>query len=125
MSPPPPFARNVVLVDDDGALRLALTFMLELDGFSVTALDSGEALLQAALPPAPVCLVLDQNMGGLTGLEALAALRANNQTLPALLITSHPRASIRDAAAALGAVIVEKPLLGDSLNAAINAALLA
>lgn len=125
MSPPPPFARNVVLVDDDGALRLALTFMLELDGFAVTALDSGEALLQAALPPAPVCLVLDQNMGGLTGLEALAALRANNQTLPALLITSHPRASIRNAAAALGAVIVEKPLLGDSLNAAINAALLA
>ncbi|CAN5674865.1 hypothetical protein BH10PSE5_BH10PSE5_07460 [soil metagenome] len=98
--------------------------MLELDGFVVTALESGEALLAAALPPPPVCLVLDQNMGGLTGLEALAALRAKNHRLPALLITSHPRASIRDAAAALGAVIVEKPLLGDSLSAAINAALL-
>ncbi|WP_340647362.1 response regulator [Phenylobacterium sp.] len=124
MSSPPPFARNVVLVDDDSALRMALTFMLELDGFAVTALESGEALLQSALPDAPVCLVLDQNMRGLTGLEALAVLRANNQHLPALLITSHPRASVRDAAAALGAVIVEKPLLGDSLNAAINAALL-
>ena len=125
MLSPLPYSRNVVLVDDDSALRLALTFMLELDGFVVTALDSGEALLQAALPPAPVCLVLDQNMGGLTGLEALAALRAKNQTVPALLITNHPRTSVREAAAALGAVIVEKPLLGDSLNAAINAALLA
>lgn len=125
MPPPPPYARNVVLVDDDSALRLALIFILELDGFAVTALDSGEALLKATLPPAPVCLVLDQNMGGLTGLEALAALRAKNQQLPALLITSHPGPSVRDAAAALGAVIVEKPLLGDSLNAAINAALLA
>ena len=125
MLSPLSYSRNVVLVDDDSALRLALTFMLELDGFVVTALDSGEALLQAALPPAPVCLVLDQNMGGLTGLEALAALRAKNQTVPALLITSHPRTSVREAAAALGAVIVEKPLLGDSLNAAINAALLA
>lgn len=125
MPPPLPYARNVVLVDDDSALRLALTFMLELDGFAVTALESGEALLQAALPPAPVCLVLDQNMGGLTGLEALAALRAKDVRMPALLITSHPRPSIRDTAALLGAVIVEKPLLGDSLNAAINAALLA
>lgn len=114
-----------MLVDDDSALRLALIFMLELDGFAVTALESGEALLQATLPPAPVCLVLDQNMGGLTGLEALAALRAKNEQLPALLITSHPGPSVRDAAAALGAIIVEKPLLGDSLNAAINAALLA
>jgi two-component system response regulator FixJ len=124
LPPPPPYARNVVLVDDDGALRLALIFMLELEGFAVTAHDSGEALLQATLPPAPVCLVLDQNMSGLTGLEALAALRARNQSLPALLITSNPRPGIRDAAAALGAVIVEKPLLGDSLSTAINAALM-
>ena len=123
MSSPPTHARNVVLVDDDSALRMALTFILELDGFAVTALESGEALLRSVLPAAPVCLVLDQNMGGLTGLEALAALRAKNQHLPALLITSHPRPSIRHAAAALGAVIVEKPLLGDTLNAAINAAL--
>ena len=67
MPPPPPYARNVVLVDDDSALRLALIFMLELEGFAVTAHDSGEALLLATLPPAPVCLVLDQNMSVIEG----------------------------------------------------------
>lgn len=123
MSKPPPAIRTVVLVDDDSALRLALTFMLELDGFAVTALESGEALLQAELPPAPVCLVLDQNLTGVTGLEALAVLRARRVQLPAVLITSHPRISTRETAEALGAVIVEKPLLGESLSAAINAAL--
>ncbi|MES2721875.1 MAG: response regulator [Pseudomonadota bacterium] len=123
MSKPPPAIRTVVLVDDDSALRLALTFMLELDGFAVTALESGEALLQADLPPAPVCLVLDQNLTGVTGLEALAVLRARRVQLPAVLITSHPRISTRETAEALGAVIVEKPLLGESLSAAINAAL--
>ncbi|HQT55010.1 MAG: response regulator [Phenylobacterium sp.] len=123
MSTLPPAIRTVVLVDDDSALRLALTFMLELDGFAVTALESGEALLQAALPPPPVCLVLDQNLTGLTGLEALAVLRARMEHLPAVLITSHPRTSTRETAAALGAVIVEKPLMGESLSAAINAAL--
>ena len=123
MSTSPPAIRAVVLVDDDRALRLALTFMLELDGFAVMALESGEALLQADLPPAPVCLVLDQNLTGLTGLEALTVLRARMEHLPAVLITSHPRMSTRETAAALGAVIVEKPLMGESLSAAINAAL--
>lgn len=114
---------TIVLVDDDVALRTALTFSLELDGFIVTALSSGEDLLSCALPDAPSCLVLDQNMGGLTGMESLAQLRSRDIHLPALLITSHPRQSLRDAAAALGAVIVEKPLLGDALLTEITAAL--
>ncbi|MDO8379862.1 response regulator transcription factor [Phenylobacterium sp.] len=120
MSNRPP---NIVLVDDDIALRTALTFTLELDGFVVTALGSGEDLLNCTLPDAPACLVLDQNMGGLTGLDSLAQLRSRAIDLPALLITSHPRQSVRDAAAALGAVIVEKPLLGDALLSEIDAAL--
>ncbi|MDO8377928.1 response regulator transcription factor [Phenylobacterium sp.] len=110
-------------MDDDIALRTALTFTLELDGFVVTALGSGEDLLNCTLPDAPACLVLDQNMGGLTGLDSLAQLRSRAIDLPALLITSHPRQSVRDAAAALGAVIVEKPLLGDALLSEIDAAL--
>ncbi len=120
MSNRPP---NIVLVDDDIALRTALTFTLELDGFVVMALGSGEDLLNCTLPDAPACLVLDQNMGGLTGLDSLAQLRSRAIDLPALLITSHPRQSVRDAAAALGAVIVEKPLLGDALLSEIDAAL--
>ncbi|MES2343222.1 MAG: response regulator [Pseudomonadota bacterium] len=110
-------------MDDDIALRTALTFTLELDGFVVMALGSGEDLLNCTLPDAPACLVLDQNMGGLTGLDSLAQLRSRAIDLPALLITSHPRQSVRDAAAALGAVIVEKPLLGDALLSEIDAAL--
>lgn len=120
MSKPPP---NIILVDDDIALRTALTFTLELDGFVVTALGSGEDLLNCTLPGAPSCLVLDQNMGGLTGLDCLAELRSRAIDMPALLITSHPRQSLRDTAAALGAVIVEKPLLGDALLSEIDAAL--
>lgn len=114
---------TVVLVDDDAALRMALTFMLELDGFTVEALESGEALLDHALPTAPCCLVLDQNLDGMSGIEALSRLRARQVTLPALLITSHPTASMRSAAAALDAIIVEKPLLTDSLVSGIVAAL--
>lgn len=120
---PPGGQPTIVLVDDDAALRTALTFTLELDGFLVQSFDSGEALLMGGLPPPPVCLVLDQHLTGITGIETVAELRARAVTLPALLITSHPRPSVREAAVNLGVTIVEKPLLTDALVLAIHRAL--
>lgn len=115
--PPRP---HVLLVDDDAALRMSLEFSLDLEGFEVTALESGEALLLITdLPLKGACLVVDQNLPGVTGIEALRQLRARGVTLPALLITSHPPLGVRDAAMATGARIVEKPLLGDALTAQI------
>lgn len=118
-STPPPL---VLLVDDDVALRTALTFTLELDGFVVRSFASGEELLACDLPANSSCLVLDQHLPGMTGVETLAQLRARNVTAPALLITSHVNLAVRAAVAALDAVIVEKPLLNDSLKLAIDAA---
>ena len=117
---PPP---RVLLVDDDAALRTALAFSLDLEGFQVDALESGEALLLRDLPAEGACLVCDQNLPGITGLEAIRQLRARGVALPALLITSHPGPSVRAQAAAQGVEIVEKPLLGDHLRAHIEAAL--
>jgi len=115
----------VVLVDDDTALRTALTFSLELEGYDVSACESGEALLAARLPKSHACLVLDYNLTGMNGLAALAELRRRDVRLPALLITSHPHAAMRQAALAARAKIVEKPLLGDALLGEIRSALAA
>lgn len=114
---------TVVLVEDDLAVRLSLAFTLELEGFAVVALDSGEALLACSLPATSACLVLDQHMGGMTGLDALAELRARGIGLPTFLITSHPTAAARLQAAELDARIIEKPLLGDVLAAALRDAM--
>lgn len=118
--PPPPL--TVVLVDDDVALRTALSFSLDLDGFRVESCGSGEALLLRDLPRDNACLVLDYNLPGISGLEALVQLRARHVDLPALLMTSNPRPTVRDAAAAAGVTIVEKPLLGEALVGAIRKA---
>lgn len=114
---------TIVLVDDDAALRTALTFTLELDGFSVHAFGSGEDLLDGDLPEPPSCLVLDYHLSGMTGIEALARVRARGVGIPAVLITSHPSPGMRATAVALGAAIVEKPLLNDALKVAIDAAI--
>jgi FixJ family two-component response regulator len=113
----------VVIVDDDPAVRGSLTFSLELDGFDVEAFDSGEALLDRRLQDRPTCLVVDQVLPGINGLEALRELRARHVDVPAILITSHPKRTLVEAAAEAGVPIVEKPLLGDTLLRDIHRAL--
>ena len=113
----------VILVDDDEALRSAVKFSLELEGYQVATCGSGEALLLHDLPDRNACLVVDERLPGLSGLATLAQLRRRNVALPALLITTNPRATLREAAAAAGVPIVEKPLMGDGLAGSIRAAL--
>jgi len=119
------FAGRIVLVDDDAALRQALKFSLEIEGFEVETCETGEDLIAHGLPEADACLVLDYKLGGITGLDALETLRARGVALPAILITSNPKPGTRARAQRSGATIVEKPLLGDLLIAKIRAALAA
>ena len=108
-------APTVVLLDDDAALRMALTFSLEIEGYRVEACATGEELMALDLPPSEACLILDYRLGGMSGLDALQALRQRGVQLPAVLITSNPTPGVRARAARLQAQGVEKPLLGDHL----------
>ena len=123
--PAAPMRPLTIVVDDDPAVRGSLQFALDLDGFDVEAFESAEALLRHDLADRPTCFVLDQNLPGATGLEALQALRARDVLAPAILITSHPKPAVVAAAAAAGAPIVEKPLLGDVLLREIHRVLAA
>jgi FixJ family two-component response regulator len=110
----------VIVIDDDQAVRGALTFALELEGFVVEAFGSGGEFLAEGAPPEGGCLVVDFNLPDMTGLELIDSLRRREMRLPAILITTHPSPSLRRLAAAAGLPIVEKPLLGDSLLEAIR-----
>src|SRR5215217_4621172 len=116
-------AATIHLVESDAALRAALAFSLGLQGFAVETYDSGAALL-ARIPLAPRgCLVIDWNLADGDGLALLAALRARGVSLPSILTASNPGRALRARAAAAGAAIVEKPLIGEDLTAAIGCAL--
>ena len=123
MSPVPVEPPTLILVDDDDALRSALRFALELDGYRVQAYPSGEDLLAAKLPDQNACLVLDENLPGMGGLECLSILRSRAVRLPAFLITSHPGPGLRQRADRMGVPIIEKPLLDDILVRSIRSAL--
>jgi FixJ family two-component response regulator len=50
-------------------------------------------------------------------------LRKRKIDLPAILITTHPNATVRSRAASAGVPLIEKPLLNDTLFHGIRAAL--
>ncbi|WP_370867826.1 response regulator transcription factor [Phenylobacterium sp.] len=108
-------APMVVLLDDDAALRRALTFSLEIEGYRVKSSATGEDLMRQVLPEDRACLVLDYRLSGMSGLDVLQVLRDRAVALPAILITSNPTPEVRARAARLQAQVVEKPLLGDLL----------
>jgi len=104
----------VVVVDDDPAVRGSLKFSLELEGFLVRAYGSASDFLTAGLDDAD-CLVIDQRMPAMTGLELIAKLRVQNISTPAVLIISQPNVAVSDRAAKFGVPIVEKPFLSNAL----------
>jgi two-component system, LuxR family, response regulator FixJ len=114
--------RLVLVVDDDPAVRNSLKFSLEVEGFTVRDYSSANELLRESEITDAGCLVIDYHLPEMNGLEMLNRLRARRITAPAILITSHPSAFVRQRAAEAGVPIVEKPLLGDALVEGIRSA---
>jgi two-component system, LuxR family, response regulator FixJ len=105
----------IIVVDDDPAVRNSLKFSLEIEGFLVRLYASGSELLGERDIPRCSCLVVDQKMAGITGLDLISKLRDQSISAPAILITSHPTAELARRAASANVSIVEKPLLGNAL----------
>ena len=109
---------RVVLVEDDIALRGALSFALDTEGYEVRGFDTAEAALAANFSAA--CLIIDYRLPAATGLTLLEHFRARGGKTPAILITSHPPTFVTHYAELLGAVVIEKPLLSDDLVEAVR-----
>ena len=102
--------QRVYIVDDDEAMRDSLAWLVESQGFDVTAYDSAEAFLAACRDDMAGCLVLDVRMPGMSGLELYERLNARHCTLPVVFITGHGDVPMAVAALKKGAVdFIEKP----------------
>lgn len=82
-------AHLIHIVDDDPAIRDALTLVFELEGYSVASFETGEAFLdQVARPSArPRCVILDVHMPGQSGIEILRRLHAERFAPPVFVIS--------------------------------------
>jgi two-component system, LuxR family, response regulator FixJ len=114
--PAPELVKEVILiVDDDEAVRESLKKLMESEGFAVSTFSNGHDLLNEANLPAIGCLVVDYQMPAMNGLELVSALHGRGVSIPAILITGNPTKYLRDRAAAIAVLVVEKPGLGSYL----------
>jgi DNA-binding response OmpR family regulator len=80
----------ILVAEDDNAIRRLLVMALsEREGWAVTAVPDGSALLQALDSLRPDLILLDVNMPGLDGIDAYRLLREREglAQVPALFVT--------------------------------------
>jgi two-component system response regulator FixJ len=100
----------VCIVDDDIGVCDSLSVLLETHGFAVLTYASGAEFLKDDRRRTAKCLVIDQHMPGLDGLDVVRQLQRDGVSLPAILITGRLDAGIAQHAGALGVrAVMEKP----------------
>ena len=121
--------RQILVVEDEPAVREGLVVLLKAWGAGVTAFESVEAVEAwlAATPPepgtAPDLLIVDYRLPeGRTGLHAMAALRAHwpGQHLPAIVVTGSSMGGHEEEAGTHDFHLLVKPVLPNKLRAMIG-----
>jgi FixJ family two-component response regulator len=116
-----PFPSRVVVIEDDADERSALGRVLRIGGFEVTSYASAEEFL-AAPPTGPLCLLLDLQLDGMSGLELLRRLRAEGSVLPVVVNTAGDDTECSREAEELGCVaFLRKPFSGRDLLTLLRA----
>lgn len=119
-----PIQGTVHVVDDDPAIRNALTASLEVRGLKVENYESAEVFLSSYEDNDIGCLVLDIRMPGINGLELQKILAENNYIIPIIFVTGHGDVPMSVQALKNGAIdFLEKPYRQEILQERIEEAL--
>ena len=78
------------IVDDDAAVREALSLLVHAWGWTPRACASAEEFLECYSRQRDACLVLDLQMPGISGADLQEILVELSVQLPTIIITAHP-----------------------------------
>jgi two-component system nitrogen regulation response regulator NtrX len=114
-------AARVLLIDDDAGIRESMRMPLEYEGYEYSAAASAEEGLAAIARESPDIVFLDIKMPGMDGLEALTRIKANDESLPVVMISAHGNAQVGMDATKRGADdFIEKPFGAERLLVTIR-----
>ena len=114
----------VHLIDDDEAVRAALSFVLEMNDLPARTYPSAEAFLEVAGGLSGGCVVTDVRMPGMTGLDLVRHMTAHGLKLPVVVITGHGDVPLAVEAMRAGVIdFLEKPFDDAALLKSIRMAL--
>jgi len=108
----------VAVVEDDAPSRKALGRLLQAGGFEPALFESAEAYIEAS--PAVLCIVLDVQLPGMSGIELQDRLRAAGTAPPIIVTTASREAALHERAEQNGcAGFFLKPVDGAALIATL------
>jgi two-component system, OmpR family, response regulator MprA len=114
---------QILVVDDEPAVRDSLERALRLEGYEISVAADGEEAL-AKLENGTDAVVLDVMMPGVDGLQVCRTMRASGDRTPVLMLTARDAVSDRVAGLDAGADdYVVKPFALDELLARLRALL--
>lgn len=110
----------VAVVEDDAPSRAALGRLLRAGGFEPALFPSAEAFIDTPLERNPLCLILDIQLGGISGVDLQRRLRAAGSVVPIIVITALREESLRNRAEQAGCTaFLWKPFAATALLGAI------
>jgi FixJ family two-component response regulator len=114
----------VAVVDDDPEVRASMVRLLSTLGYNAKTFDSAEAFLVCASRSSADCLVIDIQLGDISGIELAHQLAADGFRFPIIFMTGLDDELVRAQAAAAGGIaFLRKPFSAETLNDAIGRAI--
>ncbi len=114
----------VAVVENDAAMLKALERLLRASGFSAELFTSAEQFLDRPSAGKIACLLLDIDLGGISGIELQQRLVEQGDAPPIIFITSQVDGSYEARAHAMGCLaFLRKPFASPQLLNALNAAI--
>jgi FixJ family two-component response regulator len=114
----------IAVIDDDETILHAMGYLLSALGFQTELYGSAEAFIAAATRSAAACLLVDIQLGDLTGIELTRHLSAMGFTFPIIFMTGSDDRLFRKQAIEIGCVAyLSKPIPPERLKAAIAEAI--
>lgn len=115
---------RLLIVEDEHAMRMALTDLLQAQGWRVRVARDGLEGLRLALDEKPDLVVLDVMLPGLDGFSFCRELRARGRGMPVLMLTARGQVGDRVTGLDAGADdYLSKPFAGEELLARVRALL--
>src|SRR5262245_34450102 len=116
--------QNIIVVDDDAGMNLALQRLLNAAGFRAITFPSGEALLESKAAGEAGCLVMVIHLPRLSGFELQRRFQQSGTARPVIFITAYEDPTSQAEAQGAGAIAyLTKPFPGRRLLAAVTEAL--
>ncbi|MBC7158003.1 MAG: response regulator [Rhodobacteraceae bacterium] len=116
--------RHVLVIEDEPNIVEAIRFILDRDGWRVSAHGRGGDAIEVIRAAAPDVLILDVMLPGRSGYEILRELRADDATaaLPVLMLTARGQSRDRAQAERAGTShFIAKPFANSDVLAALRA----